>query len=73
MRRADVRRVVVEGTGCFARCVQHETDHLAGRTRLDQLRACGRGGCVSLPRPATGSPAGRRGPGSFTDAPGTPM
>lgn len=27
----------VEGTGYFARCLQHETDHLAGRLYLDRL------------------------------------
>ncbi|MEV4873130.1 peptide deformylase [Streptomyces syringium] len=29
--------VVVEGTGYFARCLQHETDHLLGHTYLDRL------------------------------------
>jgi peptide deformylase len=29
--------LVVEGTGYFARCLQHETDHLGGRTYLDRL------------------------------------
>ncbi|MFC3453318.1 peptide deformylase [Amycolatopsis speibonae] len=27
----------VEGTGYFARCLQHETDHLAGKLYLDRL------------------------------------
>uniref|UniRef100_A0AAU3GVZ6 Peptide deformylase n=1 Tax=Streptomyces sp. NBC_01401 TaxID=2903854 RepID=A0AAU3GVZ6_9ACTN len=29
--------LVIEGQGYFARCLQHETDHLAGRTYLDRL------------------------------------
>ncbi|TXS07425.1 peptide deformylase [Streptomyces sp. col6] len=29
--------VVVEGTGYFARCLQHESDHLLGHTYLDRL------------------------------------
>lgn len=29
--------VEVEGTGFFARCLQHETDHLAGRLYLERL------------------------------------
>ncbi|MGK5628215.1 peptide deformylase [Streptomyces sp. URMC 123] len=29
--------VVIEGTGYFARCLQHETDHLGGHTYLDRL------------------------------------
>ncbi|MFF8694527.1 peptide deformylase [Streptomyces sp. NPDC015144] len=29
--------LVVEGTGYFARCLQHETDHLFGHTYLDRL------------------------------------
>ncbi|MGW7080134.1 peptide deformylase [Streptomyces sp. NPDC054866] len=29
--------VVIEGTGYFARCLQHETDHLVGHTYLDRL------------------------------------
>ncbi|MEV6758661.1 peptide deformylase [Streptomyces sp. NPDC051214] len=29
--------LVIEGTGYFARCLQHETDHLAGHTYLDRL------------------------------------
>ncbi|MGY1436795.1 peptide deformylase [Streptomyces reniochalinae] len=29
--------LVIEGTGYFARCLQHETDHLFGRTYLDRL------------------------------------
>jgi peptide deformylase len=33
----DGRPLVIEGTGYFARCLQHETDHLAGHTYLDRL------------------------------------
>ncbi|MDI3420534.1 peptide deformylase [Streptomyces luteolus] len=33
----DGRPLVVEGTGYFARCLQHETDHLLGSTYLDRL------------------------------------
>ncbi|MEU8997560.1 peptide deformylase [Streptomyces caniferus] len=33
----DGNSVLIEGTGYFARCLQHETDHLAGRTYLDRL------------------------------------
>ncbi|MEV0529527.1 peptide deformylase [Streptomyces sp. NPDC050439] len=29
--------LVIEGTGYFARCLQHETDHLVGHTYLDRL------------------------------------
>ena len=29
--------VVVEGTGYFARCLQHETDHLDGQLYIDRL------------------------------------
>ncbi|RDG37201.1 peptide deformylase [Streptomyces corynorhini] len=29
--------LVIEGTGYFARCLQHETDHLLGHTYLDRL------------------------------------
>lgn len=29
--------VVIEGTGYFARCLQHEVDHLVGHTYLDRL------------------------------------
>jgi peptide deformylase len=29
--------VVIEGEGYFARCLQHESDHLAGSTYLDRL------------------------------------
>ena len=35
-RRA--RRCVVEGTGFFARCLQHECDHLEGVLYTDHLR-----------------------------------
>ena len=33
----DRNRVVVEGTGLMARCLQHETDHLKGLFYLDRL------------------------------------
>lgn len=33
----DGEPLVIEGTGYFARCLQHETDHLFGRTYLDRL------------------------------------
>ncbi|MEV0263788.1 peptide deformylase [Streptomyces sp. NPDC050617] len=33
----DGEPVVVEGTGYFARCLQHECDHLLGHTYLDRL------------------------------------
>ncbi|MFE0099229.1 peptide deformylase [Streptomyces sp. NPDC059009] len=33
----DGNPVVIEGTGYFARCLQHETDHLHGRVYLDRL------------------------------------
>jgi peptide deformylase len=33
----DGNPLVVEGTGYFARCLQHETDHLSGHTYLDRL------------------------------------
>lgn len=29
--------VVVAGTGELARCLQHETDHLAGKLYIDEL------------------------------------
>jgi peptide deformylase len=35
----DGRPLVVEGRGYFARCLQHETDHLHGRLYLDRLSA----------------------------------
>ncbi|WP_159840054.1 peptide deformylase [Nocardia sp. CY41] len=31
------RSVTVEATGYLARCLQHETDHLAGRLYLERL------------------------------------
>jgi peptide deformylase len=34
---ANGQPVTVEGTGFFARCLQHETDHLDGRLYLDRL------------------------------------
>ncbi len=34
---ADGRPLVVEGTGYFARCLQHETDHLNGMLYVDRL------------------------------------
>ncbi|MGR3936613.1 peptide deformylase [Streptomyces sp. BRA346] len=33
----DGNPLVVEGQGYFARCLQHETDHLMGHTYLDRL------------------------------------
>lgn len=33
----DGNPVVIEGTGYFARCPQHETDHLIGHTYLDRI------------------------------------
>jgi len=33
----DGKPVVIEGSGYFARCLQHETDHLNGRLYLDRL------------------------------------
>ncbi|MEV0278812.1 peptide deformylase [Streptomyces sp. NPDC050610] len=33
----DGEPVVIEGTGYFARCLQHECDHLLGHTYLDRL------------------------------------
>ncbi|WP_418276573.1 peptide deformylase [Isoptericola jiangsuensis] len=33
----DGERVVVEGTGLMARCLQHECDHLDGKLYLDRL------------------------------------
>ncbi|WP_435842230.1 peptide deformylase [Streptomyces cyaneofuscatus] len=33
----DGNPLVIEGTGYFARCLQHETDHLFGHTHLDRL------------------------------------
>ncbi|WP_181786266.1 peptide deformylase [Streptomyces phytophilus] len=33
----DGNPLVIEGTGYFARCLQHEADHLAGYTYLDRL------------------------------------
>ncbi|WNI23665.1 peptide deformylase [Streptomyces sp. ITFR-16] len=33
----DGRPLVIEGWGYFARCLQHETDHLIGHTYLDRL------------------------------------
>ncbi|RSO10449.1 peptide deformylase [Streptomyces sp. WAC 06783] len=33
----DGNSLVIEGTGYFARCLQHETDHLLGHTYLDRL------------------------------------
>ncbi|RSN71036.1 peptide deformylase [Actinomadura sp. WAC 06369] len=38
----DGRPLVIEGTGYFARCLQHETDHLFGRTYIDRLSKRGR-------------------------------
>ncbi|MFF2922497.1 peptide deformylase [Streptomyces celluloflavus] len=33
----DGNSLVIEGLGYFARCLQHETDHLVGHTYLDRL------------------------------------
>lgn len=33
----DGHALVIQGTGYFARCLQHESDHLAGHTYLDRL------------------------------------
>lgn len=33
----DGNPLTIEGTGYFARCLQHETDHLIGHTYLDRL------------------------------------
>lgn len=33
----DGNPLVIEGLGYFARCLQHETDHLVGHTYLDRL------------------------------------
>ncbi|MFD9595215.1 peptide deformylase [Kitasatospora sp. NPDC059973] len=33
----DGKPLVIEGTGYFARCLQHESDHLDGHTYLDRL------------------------------------
>lgn len=44
VRGVDVRNdpVVVSGDGLFARCLQHETDHLDGKLYLDRLEAADR-------------------------------
>lgn len=36
-RDKDGAPLVIEGRGYFARCLQHETDHLHGRLYLDRL------------------------------------
>lgn len=36
-RDAEGRQVAIEGTGYFARCLQHETDHLYGYLYIDRL------------------------------------
>lgn len=36
-QNAEGKPVVVEGTGYFARCLQHETDHLYGYLYIDRL------------------------------------
>ncbi|MFF2952443.1 peptide deformylase [Kitasatospora sp. NPDC057965] len=41
-RDLDGRPLVVEGHGYFARCLQHETDHLNGGLYVDRLTARGR-------------------------------
>ena len=33
----DGNALAIEGSGYFARCLQHETDHFVGHTYLDQL------------------------------------
>jgi peptide deformylase len=33
----DGQPLVIEGTGYFARCLEHETDHCNGRVYLDRL------------------------------------
>lgn len=33
----DGNPLVIEGSGYFARCLEHETDHLVGHTYLDRL------------------------------------
>ncbi|MDT0427546.1 MULTISPECIES: peptide deformylase [Streptomyces] len=33
----DGNPLIIEGTGYFARCLQHESDHLVGHTYLDRL------------------------------------
>ncbi|NYI06301.1 peptide deformylase [Allostreptomyces psammosilenae] len=38
----DGREIVVEGTGYFSRCLQHETDHLNGYLYIDRLSKRGR-------------------------------
>ncbi|MEU6349841.1 peptide deformylase [Streptomyces sp. NPDC047072] len=35
----DGEPLVIEGTGYFARCLEHETDHVNGRVYLDRLSA----------------------------------
>jgi peptide deformylase len=42
--------VEVEGTGLFARCLQHELDHLDGRLYLDHLSAGDRGQALRVIR-----------------------
>ncbi len=41
-RDLDGRPLVVEGRGYFARCLQHEADHLGGGLYIDRLAARGR-------------------------------
>ncbi|MER5349889.1 peptide deformylase [Kitasatospora sp. NPDC002551] len=41
-RDLDGRPLVVEGRGYFARCLQHESDHLGGGLYIDRLAARGR-------------------------------
>ncbi|EGX61621.1 peptide deformylase [Streptomyces zinciresistens K42] len=38
----DGRPLVIEGTGYFARCLEHETDHCGGHVYLDRLSRRGR-------------------------------
>ncbi|WP_380286331.1 peptide deformylase [Kitasatospora purpeofusca] len=41
-RDLDGRPLVIEGSGYFARCLQHESDHLGGVLYIDRLSARGR-------------------------------
>ena len=56
----DQQPVTVEGEGEFARCLQHETDHLAGELYIDKLtgrsaaRCCARSGARRSTRRLTG-------------------
>ena len=55
----DGNAVELEGTGLFARCLQHETDHLDGLLYLDRLvGTTKRAGQARGPRPRAGASAG---------------